>query len=86
MGAVQPESSGHTGLIDASHRSNQCKLFLSFARVNVWVNSLLSRVATVSPAGTGLTGGAHRPDRCRSVRLELVFHCVLGSVKLVVGS
>jgi hypothetical protein len=24
----------------------------------------------VSPAGTGLTGGAHRPDRCRSVRLE----------------
>jgi hypothetical protein len=25
----------------------------------------------VSPAGTGLTGGAHRPDRCRSVRLEV---------------
>jgi hypothetical protein len=24
----------------------------------------------VSPACTGLTGGAHRPDRCRSVRLE----------------
>jgi hypothetical protein len=24
----------------------------------------------VSPAGTGLTGGSHRPDRCRSVRLE----------------
>jgi hypothetical protein len=24
----------------------------------------------VSPAGTGLTGGAHRPNRCRSVRLE----------------
>jgi hypothetical protein len=27
-----------------------------------------------SPAGTSLTGGAHRPDRCRSVRLE---SCVL---------
>jgi hypothetical protein len=27
-----------------------------------------------SPAGTGLTGGAHQPDRCRSMRLELVFH------------
>jgi hypothetical protein len=25
----------------------------------------------VPPAGTGLTGGAHRPDRCRSVRLEV---------------
>jgi hypothetical protein len=24
----------------------------------------------VSPARTGLTGGAHRPDRCRLVRLE----------------
>jgi hypothetical protein len=24
----------------------------------------------VSPVGTGLTGGAHRPDRCRSARLE----------------
>jgi hypothetical protein len=24
----------------------------------------------VSPAGTGLIGGAHQPDRCRSVRLE----------------
>jgi hypothetical protein len=24
----------------------------------------------VSTAGTGLTDGAHRPDRCRSVRLE----------------
>jgi hypothetical protein len=33
-----------------------------------------------------MTGGAHQPDRCRSVRLELVFHYVLGSVKLVVGS
>jgi hypothetical protein len=27
-------------------------------------------VARFSPAGTGLTGGAHRPDRCRSVILE----------------
>jgi hypothetical protein len=40
----------------------------------------------VLPAGTGLTGGAHRPDRCRSVVLELVFRCVLEFVKLVVGS
>jgi hypothetical protein len=24
----------------------------------------------ILPVGTGLTGGAHRPDRCRSVRLE----------------
>jgi hypothetical protein len=40
----------------------------------------------VLPAGTGLTGGAHRPDRCRSVALELLFRCVLESVKVVVGS
>jgi hypothetical protein len=32
----------------------------------------------VSPEGTGLTGGAHRSDRCWSVDLRLVFHCVLG--------
>jgi hypothetical protein len=36
--------------------------------------------------GTSLTGGAHRPDRCRSVVLELLFCCVLESVKVVVGS
>jgi hypothetical protein len=27
----------------------------------------LSGSCSVSPAGTGLTGGAHRPDRCGSV-------------------
>jgi hypothetical protein len=37
-------------------------------------------------AGTGLTGAAHQPDRCSSVVLELVFHWVLESVKVVVGS
>jgi hypothetical protein len=31
---------------------------------------LLCGSRQVSPAGTGLTGGAHWPDRCRSVRLE----------------
>jgi hypothetical protein len=40
----------------------------------------------VLPAGTGLTGGAHRSDQCRSVVLELLFRCVLESVKVVVGS
>jgi hypothetical protein len=33
----------------------------------------------VSPAGTGLTGGAHRSDRCWSVDSRLVFRCILGS-------
>jgi hypothetical protein len=37
-------------------------------------------------AGTGLTSGAHRPDRCRLGLLELLFRCVLKFVKLVVGS
>jgi hypothetical protein len=37
----------------------------------------------LSPAGTGLTGGAHRSDRCWSVDSRLVFHCVLGCVRLV---
>jgi hypothetical protein len=27
----------------------------------------LSEICSVSPAGTGLTGGAHRSDRCWSV-------------------
>jgi hypothetical protein len=40
----------------------------------------------VSPAGTGLTGGAHRSDRCWSVDSRLLFRCVLGSVRLEVGS
>jgi hypothetical protein len=40
----------------------------------------------VLPAGTGLTGGAHRPDRCRSVALELLVPLRLEFVKVVVGS
>jgi hypothetical protein len=46
-----PTSSGHTDLTGASHRSNRCRLLLSFARVNVWVSSLLSHVAAVSILG-----------------------------------
>jgi hypothetical protein len=33
----------------------------------------------LSLAGTGLTGGAHRSDRCWSVDSRFVFRCVLGS-------
>jgi hypothetical protein len=33
------------------HRSDRCRLLLSFARVNVWVSSLLFRVATISCLG-----------------------------------
>jgi hypothetical protein len=44
-------SPGHTGLTGASHRSNQCKPCWFFARVNVWVCSLLSCVAAVSSLG-----------------------------------
>jgi hypothetical protein len=47
--------------------------------------SLMCR-CLVSLAGTGLTGGAHRSDRCLSVVLRLVFGCVLGSVRLEGGS
>jgi hypothetical protein len=50
-GVVHPESSGHTGLTGASHRSDRCRLLLSFSRVNVWVSSLLSLVATISSLG-----------------------------------
>jgi hypothetical protein len=46
-----PTSSGHTGLTGASHRSDWCRPLLGFARVNVWVSSLLSRVAAVSSLG-----------------------------------
>jgi hypothetical protein len=46
-----PTSSGHTGLTGATHRSDRCGLLLSFARVNVWVSSLLSRVAAISSLG-----------------------------------
>jgi hypothetical protein len=51
MGVVHPESSGHTGLTGASHRSDWCRLLLSFARVNIWVSSLLFRVAAISSLG-----------------------------------
>jgi hypothetical protein len=45
---------------------------------------LFCRSREVSPAGTNLTGGAHRSDRCRSMRLEF---CVpLSSWVCEVGS
>jgi hypothetical protein len=50
-GAVHSESSGHTSLTGASHRSDLCRLVLSFAQVNVWVSTLLSRVAAISNLG-----------------------------------
>jgi hypothetical protein len=50
-GVVHPESSRHAGLTGASHQSDRCKLLLSFARVNVWVSSLLSRIAVISSLG-----------------------------------
>jgi hypothetical protein len=40
-----------TGLTSGSDRSDRCRLLLSFARVNVWVSSLLSCVAVVSSLG-----------------------------------
>jgi hypothetical protein len=40
----------------------------------------LSGSCSVSPAGTGLTGGAHRPDRCGSVGSRFGFSAAfLGS-------
>jgi hypothetical protein len=39
----------------------------------------------VLPAETGMTVGAHQPEWCRSVMLDLVFWYVLQSVKVVVG-
>jgi hypothetical protein len=46
-----PTSSGHTGLTGASHRSDRCRPLLGFARVIIWVCSLLSCVAVVSSLG-----------------------------------
>jgi hypothetical protein len=46
-----PRSPGHTGLTDASHRSDRCNPCWVFSRVNVWVCSLLSCVAAVSSFG-----------------------------------
>jgi hypothetical protein len=54
FGGLDPRmllSSCHTGLTGASHRSDRCRLLLSFARVNIWVSSLLSCVAAVSSLG-----------------------------------
>jgi hypothetical protein len=44
-------SPGHTGLTGASHRSDRCNPCWVFARVNVWMSSLFSRVAAVSSLG-----------------------------------
>jgi hypothetical protein len=38
----------------------------------------LSGSCQLSPAGTGLTGGAHRSERCWSVDSRFVFRCVHG--------
>jgi hypothetical protein len=45
-----------TGLTGVSHGLTGVKLFCGSHQVSL--------------AGTGLNDGAHRPDRCRSVRLE----------------
>jgi hypothetical protein len=44
-------SSGHTGLTGVSHQPDWCRPPLGFARVNVWVCLLLSRVAAVLSLG-----------------------------------
>jgi hypothetical protein len=46
-----PRSPGHTSLTGASHRSDRWNPCWVFARVNVWVCSLLSCVAAVSSLG-----------------------------------
>jgi hypothetical protein len=46
-----PRSPGHTGLTVASHRSDCCNPCWVFARVNVWMCSLLSCVAAVLSLG-----------------------------------
>jgi hypothetical protein len=57
FGGVDPRvlfilrSLGHTGLTGASHRSDRCNPCWVFARVNVWVCSLLSCVAAISSLG-----------------------------------
>jgi hypothetical protein len=57
FGGVDPRvlfiltSSGHIGLTGASRRSDRCKPLFGFARVNIWVSSLLSRVVVVSSLG-----------------------------------
>jgi hypothetical protein len=46
-----PMNSSHTGLTGASHWSDRCRPLLGLAQVNIWVSSLLSRVAAVSSLG-----------------------------------
>jgi hypothetical protein len=69
-----PSYPGYTGLTGALDRSDRCNLWWVFARVNVWVCSLLSCVAAVSSLGQfggrlaclviwGLSG-LDRSDRC----------------------
>jgi hypothetical protein len=71
-----PSCPGYTGLTGALDRSDRCEPWWVFARVNVLVCSLLSRVAVVSSSGPfggrlsclvpwGLSG-CDRSDRCVS--------------------
>jgi hypothetical protein len=71
-----PSCPGYTGLTGALDRSDRCNPQLVFARVNVWVCSLLSCVAAVSSLGQfggrlacfvlwGLSG-RDRSNRCVS--------------------
>jgi hypothetical protein len=71
-----PSCPGYTGLTGAFDRSDRCNLRWVFARVNVWVCSLLSCVPAVSSLGQfggrlarlvlwGLSG-CDRSDRCVS--------------------
>jgi hypothetical protein len=46
-----PSCPGYTGLTGALDQSDRCNLRWVFARVNVWVCSLLSCVAVVSSLG-----------------------------------
>jgi hypothetical protein len=69
-----PSCPGYTGLTGALDRSDRCNPWWVFARVNVWVCSLLSYVGAVSSLGLfggrlaclviwGLSG-CDRSDRC----------------------
>jgi hypothetical protein len=57
FGGVDPRvlfistNSCHIGLTGASHRSDRCRPLLGFARVNIWLSSLLSCVDVVSSLG-----------------------------------
>jgi hypothetical protein len=64
-----PSCPGYTGLTGALDQSDRCNPCWVFARVNVWVCSLLSCVGVVSSlglfGGLGLSG-CDRSDRCVS--------------------